>query len=225
MHVSGNAIIVNGRRVVEDRAGIDLASLSPGEKLIAYSHSLADVIVIVHRDGTSLRTIRIGDDLAINAVMKIGWLDDRRLWIDGHRSPSSGAFCVWDVESGKRLLEREGALFTPSPDGHLIAQLEPVWGHAPAWVPGPRILIDGRAVYPARGVPGDFDELVWSPDGSSLAFIESFDEKQQIVVIRPDGRVRKRMKIERDPIGDLSWTGSRRLAYRQKGVTRTLLVR
>jgi hypothetical protein len=225
MHVSGNAIIVDGRKVVEDPSGIELASLSPRGKLIAYSHSLADAIVIVHNDGTSLRTIRITDDLAINAVMKIGWLDDRRVWIDGHRSPSSGPFCVWDVESGKRLDEREGAMFTPSPDGHMIAQLEPMPGHRPAWFPGPRILIEGHAVYPLRGVPGDFRELVWSPDASFLAFSESFDERQQIVVIRPDGRVRKRMNIEGAPIADLTWTGRRKLTYSQDGVPRTLLVR
>ena len=224
MDVRGNAIIVAGHTVVRDPRGVEIAARSPGGEFIAYSHTSADVLVIVRSDGRPVRILPISEDLGINAVMKIGWLDEQRVWIDGHRSPSSGAFCVWSVD-GRRLDVREGAMFTPSPDGEKIAQLEALPGHRPAWIRSPRVMINGRAMYPLRGAPGEFTRFVWSPDSSRLAIIESFDASQQLVVILSSGRVRQRIVIAGDPVTDLRWTGPRKLIIHQDGASRTLSIR
>jgi hypothetical protein len=224
MNVRGNAILVGGHTVVKDPQGVGLAALSPGGKFIAYAHPSQNGVVVVRRDGAVVRTLPISKDLGINAVMKIGWLDENRVWIDGHRSPSSGALCIWSVD-GQRLDVREGAMFTPSPDGAKIAQIEAMPGHRPASVTGPRVMIDRRVVYPLRGVPGDFNKFVWSPDSSRLAIIESLDARQQLVVISSSGRVRARTVIARDPVTDLRWSGSRKLVIHQDATSRTLLIR
>jgi len=98
-------------------------------------------------------------------------------------------------------------------------------GHRPAWVRGPRVMINGRAVYPLRGASGEFTKLAWSPDSSRLAVIESFDARQQLVVISSSGRLRQRTVIAGDPVTDVLWSGSRKIIIHQDAASLTLLIR
>jgi hypothetical protein len=223
LNVRGNAIIVDGRTIVDDPKGVEFAARSPGGKFIAYAHTNADAVVIVRNNGTLLRALPISENLGINAVMNVGWLDETRVWMDGHRSPTSGALCIWSID-GRRIDVREGAMFTPSPDGRSIAQVEPLPGHPPPSIPRARLMIDNRLVYPLRGAPGEFSRLVWSPDSSRLAAVESFDARQQLVVISRSGRLRRRKVIAGDLVTGLLWSGSRRVIVRQDTSSRTFVV-
>jgi hypothetical protein len=176
--------------------------------------TFASDVVVVRSDGSLVRTLSICEDLGNNAVMRIGWLDEKRVWIEGHRNPSNGSTCVWSIQDGKRIEVHEGGMFTPSPDGSRIAELEVIPHHAPAWL-HPRILIDGKLVYPSRGAAGDFSHLVWSRDSSLLAFIEFLDDRQQVVVISGQGHLWNRTIIAGERVTDLEWSGSRSLIVHQ----------
>jgi len=57
MLIRGNAIIVDGRMVIDDPKGVYSAARSPGGNFIAYSHETSDVVV-VRSDGSIVRTLR-----------------------------------------------------------------------------------------------------------------------------------------------------------------------
>lgn len=156
-----------------DPAGIDHPRWSPGGTLIAYARTANDgplSIAIVRADGTPVRALQVDAESGANAVMELGWLDERRVWIEGHVNPSASIFYVWDVERGKLIEERWGTWFAPSPDGKHLAWLE----HVPHGAPyKPRLYIDDKAIYPRKGESGRISHVTWSPDGRRLGFLEA----------------------------------------------------
>ncbi len=97
-------------------------------------------------------------------------------------------YVVHDVETGEVLAARTGG--------------EPVWGperrHV-AFVTGAgdkqALVVDGRNVWPRRGVTKIHGAPVWSPDGHGLALIEDGNFGPRLVVL-----------VEyADASGDLTW--------------------
>jgi len=175
-------------------------------------------IVIVRRDGSALRRIPITAELGINGILQIGWLDAERVWVEGHVTPSSGIFYVWNVRTGERLDERWGSWFAPSPDGKMIAQVE----HVPHGSPiNSRVVIDGHAVYESDH--GHLRHLVWSHDGSMLAFVESSHGTDTVVAIDPTGRVRVRSAASQS-VRQLTWGSGSTLRIREGDTTREVVI-
>lgn len=174
----------NARVVVDGIAGIELPRWSPAGDSIAYSRpagaSSPMSIVVVRVDGAPLHTLPIAEDLGINAVLDLGWLDEWRVWIEGHVNPSVSHYYVWDVNRGEVADELFGTLFTPSPDGQHVAHLE----HLPHGAPHkPRVAIDGNPVYPLRDSPGPISHLTWSADGRRLSFVEGTPDGRQLIQV------------------------------------------
>lgn len=209
--VRGNSLLLHQaggteRVIGNDPAGIEHAQLSPDGTRVAWNRPFRSgephsSIVIARLDGTILRTIPITDEAGINAVLQLGWLDDRRVWVEGHVTPSSGIYYAWDASSGKQLDERWGSWFAPSPNGKHVAQVE----HVPHGARmRPHLLIDGEIAYPRGAVAGALSQLTWSPDGNALAFVEAAGERASVVVIGAGGRLRERL-TPTEPVTDLRW--------------------
>jgi hypothetical protein len=131
LRVHGNALFLQSeaapeKPVLTDPEGIEAVAASPEGGVFAYTRPFRgsgqlSALIVVRRDGSVVRTIPITAALGINAVLQLGWLDEHRVWLEGHATPSSGIFYVWDVSTGERVDERWGAWFAPSPDGRTIA--------------------------------------------------------------------------------------------------------
>jgi len=227
LRIHGNSLFLQSdaageRPILTDPEGIGAVSASPEGGLLAYTRPFRgsekpSAVVVVRRDGSVVRMIRITADLGINAVLQLGWLDAHRVWLEGHGTPSSGIFYVWDVRTGERVDERWGSWFAPSPDGRVIAQVE----HIPHGAPlSPNIVIDGKPIYAAEGASTHIAHLVWSSDGAALAFVEC-DSKgaESVVAIRPTGEVLKRVAAA-GRVSELTWRDADTLKINEGGKSR-----
>jgi hypothetical protein len=122
-----------------------------------------------------------------NRPEELTWIDNRRI---GYLTQAENRlmYVVHDAETGEVLAARSGG--------------EPVWGperrHV-AFVTGAAdkqaLVVDGRNVWPRRGVTKFRGAPVWSPDGHGLAFVEDggFGPRLVVLVEYPDAS------------GDLTW--------------------
>lgn len=228
LRTRGNTLLVADRVVADDPAGIEHPQLSPDATRVAWAHrfnggSLRSAIVIARTDGTLLRTIPLTADHGINAILRLGWLDGDRIWIEGHVTPSSGIYYVWNAATGEQLDERWGSWFTPSPGGKHIAQLE----HAPQGAPWrPHLLIDGAAVYPKHGAAGELSDLTWSPDGRMLAFVERNGKRRTALIVGGGGAEAQRLELESgERVTAVQWLDDGHLRVEQGRRTRELALR
>ena len=211
--VKGNRLLLDQaseeRILLEDPDGIEYPRWSPSRDRVAYSRPahagqpLSLVITDLH--GVAEHTIAIGDELGTNAILELGWLDDRRIWIEGHVNPSVSIFYAWNVDLEKIVDEQWGTWFAPSPDGKHLAYLE----HSPHGAPHrPRLLVDGKLLYPMRAEAGRISNLTWSADGRLLGFVEGAGREQRLITLDTtrNGRVLNRADI-RGEVDELKWNG------------------
>jgi hypothetical protein len=122
-----------------------------------------------------------------NRPAELTWIDNRRL---GYVTQAENRlmYVVHDAETGEVLAARSGG--------------EPVWGpqrrHV-AFVTGAAdkqaLVVDGRNVWPRRGLTKVHGAPVWSPDGHGLALVEDGNFGPRLVVL-----------VEyADASGDLTW--------------------
>jgi hypothetical protein len=122
------------------------------------------------------------------------WIDNRRLGYLAPADPSSvragGIYVIHDAETGEVLSARTGSDFIWAPDKKHVAFLSGAPGRQ-------ALVVDGKNVWPRRGLTHAHGEPAWSPDGRGLALVESGDQTRtpRLVVL-----------VEySDPAGDLTW--------------------
>jgi hypothetical protein len=121
----------------------------------------------------------------------LSWIDNRHL---GYLAPpepgrkTSPTFVLHDADTGEVLAARSGSQFTWDPAHHHVAFV--------VGKPGQQALVvDGKNVWPRRGVTSIHGEPVWSNDGHGIAFVDAASVGPKLVVL-----------VEyADPQGDLSW--------------------
>jgi hypothetical protein len=203
------------RVVVRDPRGVGAPAWSPGGEEIAYGRE-ADFaldalpeVVVVDRRGRKLTTLALPEESPVNAILKVGWRDQERVWAVGHVNPSTSVYLEWDVESGKLLAKEPGSHFTVSPDGRSVAYLENVPHGAPAPFNASTLIIDGKPVWPRDDRYHRVGStLAWSPDSRRVAFIDDVGEGTEVVMLDEGGKVlsNARLELEDEP-RLLGWLG------------------
>ena len=129
---------------------------------------------------------------------ELSWLDNRRLGYlappppgTSDAAPKKGAailYVVHDAETGEVLAARTGGDLVWGPQHHHLAFIT---GKGTQQA----LVIDGRNVWPRRGVTRVVSGPVWSPDGHGLALVEDGPFGPRLVVM-----------VEFDDAqGDLTW--------------------
>ena len=138
-----------------------------------------------------------GDPINEFAVYRPGDPDDL-IWLDNHRigyvappdrvRPAARVYVVHDVDTGEILSARGTAELEYGPERRHVAFVTGAIGRQ-------NVVVDGRNVWPRRGVTHIFGAPAWSPDGHGIAFVESGAHGARLVVL-----------VEFDnPTGDLTW--------------------
>ena len=120
------------------------------------------------------------------------------------------------MSTGERVDERWGSWFAPSPDGRTIAHVGHISHGSPV---SPAIVVDGKQIYAAEGASTRIAQLIWSPDGATLAFVESAAGAESVVAIRPTGEVLKRIATA-GRVVDLAWRDAGTLRINDGGKSR-----
>jgi hypothetical protein len=188
-----------GRELVNDPLGVTLPRLSPGGSQIVYVHALTSgghrlpTLVVCTRSGTAIKILDLPDDLALNAIMRLGWRDDRRLWFEGHLSPSSSSYYDLDIETGTTKEGPLGAAFSVSPDGRYLvnSDIPPHLGRASETQ---HVLVNGREVYPPTDDPAPHafpGTYAWAPDSGRFVFLDSISgsEDWRLMIATVEGIV------------------------------------
>jgi hypothetical protein len=211
------------RLVASDEHGVFWPRFSPAGDRIAYAHEAGldngarPEVVILNDAGQVQRMLAIPRDSPVNAILQIGWRDQRHVFAEGHVNPSTSQYVEWDVDSGRVVDEKVGSWFAVSPNGRLVAQRANVPHGSPPPYDGSTLLINDKVVYPAEGdssyhrFAGPF---AWSPDSSRVALAERPDAATEIVVANATGGVVTRASIATNAPVDLSWTGPGTLMIR-----------
>lgn len=198
-----------------------------GRLLIAYVHdfrfdaAIRSEIVIINESGAVLHTLPIPRDSEVNAILQIGWRDDRHPFAEGHVNPSTTRYLEWDLSSGHQVDERIGSWFAVSPNGRFIAQHTHIPHGARPPYDSSSLLINGKVVYPR---PGDSayhrfaGHLAWSDDSISLALVDQTAGKTEVVVVDPiDGAVTLIPIAAAFALSELSWSAPNIIAVGSGG--------
>jgi len=157
---------------------------SPDKRRFAYVREKSGVRIMVR----NLAGDPINEFAAYrNRPEELTWIDNRRICYVT-QAENRLMYVVHDAETGEVLAARSGG--------------EPIWGperrHV-AFVTGvgdkQALVVDGRNVWPRRGLTKMHGPPVWSPDGHGLAFVEdgNFGPRLVVLVEYPDAS------------GDLTW--------------------
>jgi hypothetical protein len=134
------------------------------------------------------------------AVMKIDFLDSRRIGFHCHINPSLGEYTTMDPSSGQMLRHWLGFAFTWSPDKSHIAHHGWIPHFSPPFAHSSYLQIDDQTVYPPEAITGasvsegphgarlemhaiekwgglyrnihEFGQFFWAPDSKKAAFID-----------------------------------------------------
>ena len=183
----------NAQRLIRDERGIAYARWSPSRQLIAYVSDFDlrgptwSHIVVIDARGEKRAEIPISAERGVNDFIAFGWIGEKRLWTEGHVTPSSSIYHQWDIESGRAVEERLGAWFAPSPDGSSIAYREHVPHGAPPDL-GDRVFVDDRLVFPAENdrQPHRVSEITWA-GARQLVFVDEVEGRRSVVALDPRG--------------------------------------
>lgn len=121
----------------------------------------------------------------------VAWLDDRRIGYVAPAVPAQrlpAAYVVHDVQSGEVLRARSGVEFVWGPERRHVAFIAGAGDRQ-------NLIVDGKSVWPRRGVTKLPGPPAWSPDGHGLAFVDGATGSTKLVVL---------VEYE-DPEGDLTW--------------------
>ncbi|HEX6084957.1 MAG TPA: hypothetical protein VF266_10565 [Thermoanaerobaculia bacterium] len=190
-------------RLLREERDVAMARFSPDRERIAYvrgfdlTGEVMSHIVVMRPGSEETVEIPIRAELGITDVMNLGWLDEKRVWTEGHVTPSSGMYHEWDVATGKVLTERLGAWFAPSPDGASLAYREHVPHGAPASL-GDRVLVNERVVFPADDDtrPHRVRGITWSGSGQLTVADEVGGERSNVVVDLRRGGASRRVTVQ-----------------------------
>lgn len=168
-----------------------------------------------------LHTLPIPRGSEVNAILQIGWRDNRHPFAEGHINPSTTTYLEWDLGSGDLVDEKIGSWFAVSPDGHYVAQQ----AHVPHGAPPPHdsswLLIDDKVIYPRAGVNGYHHfvaGLAWSDDSSRLALVDQSAGKTEVVFVNPvDGKATQVAIPTASTPNELSWSGPNTITLRRGG--------
>ena len=158
------------------------------------------------KDAPSAQAARVlvrnlaGDPVNEFAVFRPGvpealtWIDNRHI---GYLAPPepvrdprrSGMYVVHDAQTGEVMSARSGTDFCWGPDRKHVAFLSGAPGRQ-------TVVVDGRTVWPRRGITSPHGAPVWSPDGHGLALVDTNQgaPPRLVVLVEYD-----------DPQGDLTW--------------------
>ena len=122
----------------------------------------------------------------------IAWLDDRRIGYVATAVPEQklpAAYVVHDMATGEVLRARSGAGFVWGPERRHVAFIAGAGDKQ-------SVIVDGKTVWPRRGVSRLPLPPVWSPDGHGLAFVDTGVTTATKLVVLAEYD---------DPEGDLTW--------------------
>jgi hypothetical protein len=176
--------------------------VSPDGKLVAYGFSAAGPdgfispldVIFIDWDGKEVRRIRhvsipdLGSDCAFGYPE---WIDATRIGVRCEYNPSLQAYLVLNAVSGKVEKEFDGGGFSWSPDRRTLAHSGFVVHFAPPSGQNNCVLFNDNVVYTPgcsnyvkaesarapilhfRDIHDIYSSFVWSPDGRSVAFVET----------------------------------------------------
>jgi dipeptidyl aminopeptidase/acylaminoacyl peptidase len=209
-------LVVEGDRLLIERGGERRAVLSdpngpqnprwsPSGELIAYNSAKPLTVVVVRADGTVVKRLPLPDP-APGAATDLGWLSNRRIYLEARRDAKTRVLVVWKVEDGTIEHTYEGTSFSISPDGNFITWLEPNLGEKA------KVMLDGVIIYPTSS--GEAfrirpDLFAWSANGSRYAFVDEGSTPPKIVVVAARApRIARIVPLPgKDPVTRLVWSG------------------
>jgi hypothetical protein len=188
--------VSKGRKLLSDPLGVTLPHLSPGGSQLVYAHALTSGVhglpslVVCTRSGATIKVLDL-PDLGLNAIMRLGWRDDRHLWFEGHRSPSSGSYYDLDIETGTTKEGPLGAAFSVSPDGRYLVNSD-IPPHLDRTLETQHVLVNGREIYPPSDDPAPHafpGTYAWAPNSDRFAFLDSISgsEDWRLMIATVDG--------------------------------------
>jgi hypothetical protein len=118
---------------------------------------------------------------------ELTWLDNRRIGYLA-TAPKQVVYVVHDAETGEVLAARTGGEMLWGPTHRHVAFITGAADHQ-------ALVVDGRNVWPRRGLTRIKSTPVWSPDGHGLALVEDGNFGPRLVVL---------VEFE-DASGDLTW--------------------
>lgn len=124
---------------------------------------------------------------------QLEWLDDAHVSYQAPPDRTGNAYVIHAVQSGEVLAVRRGEQFVWSPGKKRLAYV--VSKRRRQMIKVDEVQVWPRGGAPARGRRRIVSDLVWSPDGAGLAFIERKGKRSRLVVL---------LVID-DINGDLSW--------------------
>jgi hypothetical protein len=208
----------NKRLVFTDPNGVELPSLFGNR--IAYTRERADgtgavltEIVVLKDTGEMVRVITVPEETTVNGVLQLGWRDSKRLFIEGHVNPATTLFVEFDAGTGVESAEREGLLFTVSPNGGSVAQRQHVPLGAPEEFDSAVLGVDGQAVYPAADDAQHHNFVaapVWARDSHRIALVDEVGGATFVVTVSLDGKNVKTTSLHVSLAGSgprVSWSG------------------
>lgn len=165
-------------------------------------------VAVIGADGSGTRTLALGEQV----VAPIRWSPDGRELVFAMSKAGAGRLYVADLDGGKaRRITRSKYEYdiNPawSPDGRRIV----FDAEGDGWTDLRMVNSDGSGEHkltngsyvtgnPAVVAGGD----AWSPDGSTIAYL---DDRGRVSLMKPDGSDRRRLKGPAVRSGGFSWSG------------------
>jgi hypothetical protein len=169
-------------------------------RAVSQEQALANLIVLdPNGDKTAEIVIRPADNAppaGMRFVEDVEWLSSERIAVSGSINPSTAENLVFDLPSSREVRDfyDDGSRAVYSPDGAHVAYQVGSPHFTPAEEREPALEVDGKRVFPERGVQLSFiAEPRWSPNSRKLAVVtDTMGAQQKSLAIweAEDGRVR-----------------------------------
>jgi hypothetical protein len=216
-------------------------------------------VVVLDLDGNRITHFQVrpriwpDDNEPCGSLWNLTWIrKGDHLAVSCHFNPSVSIYTEIDVATAKNVKSMLGLWFTPSPEGSKVAYVDAIVHFAPPWAQTYFLKIDDNVVYPLPrgGQPSEegaykvrdaglrhfgihrfSPDLVWSPAGKRIAFIDcifdwlesedqdadgygnSTNERYYLVAASPGGPLARFPVTKEWSEAKLQWTSEKELRF------------